>query len=488
MTFFWTYFRYQTVFGVLYPLDATVPFLGVPIQIYVVFLAVLLILSLGVLLFSRGFEDLLSLHRPLVFLLNVFGSIGVVICLLIERGLLGTSLIWLSAGFVAVGFLMGCLAWALYFSRFFGSREIVMLATSYLISLVLFTAMGIYLSGMKDYVLMITPACVGLFWLLAGTPRVSAEKSGLGSLRKVGPYVGLFVAFLLTGSVVRGIVDLEDPIGHTSYLRWILSIIVSVAILVACVLYHKKSLFFRTDQAQASGDEYSETERMTLKCWIVLAIMFFAGIFMCLIFGTYAVGGNIVVVARSSLDFFLWVLLCNLVYHKKVALVPLFIVYNILVWIISSFLSYVVIPLLPVVDNGTGMSTFDILVLTVIFTLVALIIVIFGTITLHKRPSESTALIEHVGNPVPSVPEEQVREYRLTNREVEVINLFSQGYTLNMVATKLYISKGTAQTHVKSIYRKLGVHSKDDFIEMVGGWIHDSESNQEASEHIMDSE
>lgn len=61
-------------------------------------------------------------------------------------------------------------------------------------------------------------------------------------------------------------------------------------------------------------------------------------------------------------------------------------------------------------------------------------------------------------------------EYKLTQREVEVIQLFSQGYSLTKVADELFISKSTAQTHAKSIYRKLDIHSKNELIGKMKEW------------------
>ncbi len=472
MAFFWTYFRYQTVFGALYPLDTTLSVFNISIQVYLIFLCVLLGLSLIVLLFSRKLEGVFLSHRVVILVATLLGSFGTFLCLWVQESAYATWLLWPSTVLVALGFLASCLAWALYFSFSFGPRQIVLLAVSYLASLLIFNAVGIYLQDIKDYLLIATPLCIGLSWFFTKMPENRIDESAWVSLKKVGPYIGLFIAFLLTGSIVRGIVDLEDPIGRVSYLRWGLSIIITIAIVVICVL-HGKGLFFSKKSAVegAPQDEYAETEHMVLICWIVLAIMFFAGTFVCLISGTYTIGGHIVVVARSSLDFFLWVLLCNLAYHKKVAPIPLFIVCNMLTEIVSLFFSYTVIPYLATFDTGMLKSAFDMLVLTIVFALIALIVVVFGVITLRKKPAvDGSSLDQKIAAPALAVSDEKIRAYKLTNREIEVIHLLSQGYTLNMVAAKLYISRSTAQTHVKSVYRKLGVHSKDALIEMINGW------------------
>ena len=44
------------------------------------------------------------------------------------------------------------------------------------------------------------------------------------------------------------------------------------------------------------------------------------------------------------------------------------------------------------------------------------------------------------------------------------------GYSLTKVADELFISKSTAQTHAKSIYRKLDIHSKNELIGKMKEW------------------
>ena len=50
-------------------------------------------------------------------------------------------------------------------------------------------------------------------------------------------------------------------------------------------------------------------------------------------------------------------------------------------------------------------------------------------------------------------------EGRLTAREVDVLRLLARGLTYAQAARELRVSVHTAATHLKSAYRKLGVHS-----------------------------
>lgn len=52
----------------------------------------------------------------------------------------------------------------------------------------------------------------------------------------------------------------------------------------------------------------------------------------------------------------------------------------------------------------------------------------------------------------------------LTAKEVEVIRLLLLGYNAESVATDMVISANTAKTHIRHIYKKLGIHSRQELI------------------------
>ena len=59
------------------------------------------------------------------------------------------------------------------------------------------------------------------------------------------------------------------------------------------------------------------------------------------------------------------------------------------------------------------------------------------------------------------------RDFGLSPRETEVAELLAKGRSLPFVQNELYISAGTAQTHARHIYRKLSVHSRQEFLDLV---------------------
>lgn len=57
--------------------------------------------------------------------------------------------------------------------------------------------------------------------------------------------------------------------------------------------------------------------------------------------------------------------------------------------------------------------------------------------------------------------------FQLSPREQEILFYASQGYTSTYIAEVLYISASTVRTHMKTIYRKTGVSSKTEMIDLV---------------------
>lgn len=52
------------------------------------------------------------------------------------------------------------------------------------------------------------------------------------------------------------------------------------------------------------------------------------------------------------------------------------------------------------------------------------------------------------------------KETNLTPREIEVLKLLVNGFSMDMISGKLEISSGTVDSHIKNIYKKLHVHNR----------------------------
>lgn len=59
-------------------------------------------------------------------------------------------------------------------------------------------------------------------------------------------------------------------------------------------------------------------------------------------------------------------------------------------------------------------------------------------------------------------------EHGLTSREAEVLVMIVRGRSKGYIAENLFISENTVRSHSKHIYKKLGVHSKQDVLDLLG--------------------
>lgn len=67
--------------------------------------------------------------------------------------------------------------------------------------------------------------------------------------------------------------------------------------------------------------------------------------------------------------------------------------------------------------------------------------------------------------------EEQVealgKDYGLSAREKEIVILYAQGRNRSFISTELFISENTARDHIRNIYKKMRIHSKQDLIDEI---------------------
>jgi len=61
---------------------------------------------------------------------------------------------------------------------------------------------------------------------------------------------------------------------------------------------------------------------------------------------------------------------------------------------------------------------------------------------------------------------QNVEEYKLTKREVEILELISKGETYSQIADKIFISPKTVRKHIENIYVKLHVHNKLEAVKL----------------------
>lgn len=347
---------------------------------------------------------------------------------------------------------------------------------------------------------------------VAGESGDAGEEGRFSPRVAMTPLLALVAAFLIVGSAVRGIVDSWYPPDDSSRVGLSFAMVTLVALGgLACWAFElRRDRLRAAEQAPVAERGPAIVTTFSLICWMAFALVFLAGLFAFLVLDDKRTGGDAVVVGRTMMEFVLWLLLCGAVATRGVAALPTFTLYGLGVEVLSWIVSYVAIPRALVALGPAGIpSPANALVLTTAFGIIAIGLVASGIYLvvsprwrllsggLSPNDSEHTEGDDraHAGTQAQAAREPGVRwpssrpvevggetgpgfgatpdvydvAVGLTEREAAVATLYARGYSLGKVAEELGITKSTAQSHIKHAYRKLGVHSRDELIERLGG-------------------
>ena len=73
-------------------------------------------------------------------------------------------------------------------------------------------------------------------------------------------------------------------------------------------------------------------------------------------------------------------------------------------------------------------------------------------------------------DPGPALPVGFAEAFALSEREAELAAYAHRNLSARRIAGELFIAESTVYTHLKRIYRKTGVHSKGELIELIEAW------------------
>lgn len=441
---------------------------------YLLFLGCMALLCVGCLVLPRIIERLLEADRWAIALLSLLGSAGLALVYVARTSLLSEALVLGGIFCAAAAFLSLTFAWFNECARAAEKNVLFYLALSFFLSFILSLTS-----------LLPTPASLALpfcSWIVSGAtyallrpagrtgdpegaPRVSALDTTKGAVTGL---VILLIAFLIIGALVRGFLY-SGTVSYSpeqgTYSRRVLSLALSFIIVL---------IAYRADAGKPP----------LFGLWTFVAIVFFGGLF--LVGALYSImpelSSGVVISGRTFITLFLWVALMTSMRQKHLALVPVVSVLFVLVECASGFCSYFAAPAIARAIQLPVATFLPPFALLMAFILIASTL---AFLALAADRGSRNGLIEHprqnaleADNETVAAGEKHSRTREevcaalgasrgLTEREVEVMVSFSQGNSLRKVADSLFISMSTAQTHVKSLYRKLGIHSKQELIDLV---------------------
>ena len=77
----------------------------------------------------------------------------------------------------------------------------------------------------------------------------------------------------------------------------------------------------------------------------------------------------------------------------------------------------------------------------------------------RKKKSKNTS-------PAQDLDSSLVERFSLTERELDIVRLLLKGRSVSFISEDLSISENTVRFHMKNIYLKAGVHSKQELIDL----------------------
>lgn len=283
-------------------------------------------------------------------------------------------------------------------------------------------------------------------------PGLEVARGFDGTTRATVTVISLF---LLAGGIVRGFVygAVNGDTVVSPRAQDLLTVCLLFVLFVLCVTSKEGYRFLQVS-------------------WITAASLFFAGLLAMTAFGDAWVlaAGEVVVVARTTLSLVFWLMLADVARLRPLSVVHTFGAVFLLVEAASSALGYIVVPqaigsLDPLPVGGARA-----LLVVITFALIVMTMVFFGRSRELFSPTAGTtgtaaepAGIDGIGGPTgDATPFER---FGLTEREIEVARLLASGNSQKKISDVLGISIGTVQSHVKGIYRKFDVHSRQEFID-----------------------
>jgi len=187
-------------------------------------------------------------------------------------------------------------------------------------------------------------------------------------------------------------------------------------------------------------------------------------------------GFGLIFAAQWVLYLFIWIYLSELCRHVKINPILIFMVGR-LIFEFGFLAAYVVGGFLPgfLAKNGVPLVfiAFGIAVILVISTVFS-----GGNEDSVAVSNNQKILVEEKIAQMFSEQSSRIaRRYSLSPRESEILQYLVRGYSLPYIRNELYISRSTIDSHVRHIYKKCDIHSREELITLFGQGVEQCNDN-----------
>lgn len=471
LTFWWPFFRkyeYSALFAFYQQPVETMWFAYTPTMIGLGF--ALLVGAIA----HKHLEHLIEKHHLAAGLACITGSLGWTLTLIAPFFNIFTQFM-LAIGCLlsSLGYAWLTLCWGFSICSLSSSRSALAILLAFAASSVL------QLTAFLPFPVMVTIAVVaptlsGIAWLCCGTSTQDCETYEPQTASRSMPLgiIGILGLFLIAGRLAVGLlayVTVAVP-DNDRLLTIICSLAISALVLVASRYIQDKGRLFQIT-------------------WSGLVVIFMAGMFSLLV--NNETMGHVATASLSAVlgcfEVELFAIVAMTAKGCGVSGVSAFGFTVLLFRVLPNFLGKNLTPILIGTDPSWAQQVTSFVVPFMTFLAVVATIIFMNARTMGKiswfsnmnptgiAPEDiegafcwNTQAMETHNQASPTATCKMLAsQFGLTAREVDVLLLVSEGRSYQKIADSLGISLGTVQGHVKCLYRKLGVHTKQEVIELV---------------------
>lgn len=200
--------------------------------------------------------------------------------------------------------------------------------------------------------------------------------------------------------------------------------------------------------------------------WPFLVLVIFSGLFFYSSFSAInsELATSFMSATRRTLMLFCWVFMAASIYRQKLPVLLFFGAGNLVFSQLPAMIGYLIGIFHPTLDSyETSLVNVVISAALALVLVVAIIVVVMRARGSQVPVPDRTTPTDTTERAIGLIAE----QYALSPRESQIALLVVKGYTLPMIGEKLFISTDTVRSHSKGLYKKLGIHKKQELIALV---------------------
>lgn len=338
-----------------------------------------------------------------------------------------------------------------------GHTVVLAIVASYIL-FCLFTALRLLLDIHASVVGPLYP-CLGTALAMAVTHAGNTQPTPTGAFSIKQLPLNVIVPSLVFVYLCALIITLLNPAASLSEYPARRSVLYALDallfVLVCCIYLHSPNAL----------------KRCSMQTFAILSI-YLVGAVLLTALGTIeplGVGNFATITGKNAFDLFILLLILVSVHNKHVQPIGIVVVYYVVTLQVPHLISALLTSqgTLSLGQSVDGLSVLTpIVVAAFLVSAAANVILIFFVARTPKEQLDNDSLDGN--HPVPATTFEQIQAtWGLSNREVDIARLACTNASTAKIASSLCIAEGTVYTHLKRIYRKAGIHSRQELMDLV---------------------